>query len=211
MLNALRLVIQQEADRAALISSNTEELDRYYRELDGLRGQEVEALRGRLKAVARDRPLPTDLDERVQEVRRAAVAEADRVFVLEKVSASLLELGYEIGDEFSTAVAENGGIVELPFSDRHALNVRERDHQLMLNIVRYDESGRRDPAVDAHAEEQFCDDFSLLRQRLEQLGVDLSMVRADPPGAHPVQILRQAPPRRRRISQARPSLRKRDH
>jgi hypothetical protein len=209
LLSSLRLVVQQEQDKAALVAANTKEIERLYAELDGLRGHQVETLRGTLKALPRDQPLPVDLEGHVVRARGEALATADRDFVLEQASGALEELGYIVGEGFSTAVADHGAIVDLPGSNRHGLLIRERNHQLMFNVVRYDESGSRDPAVDTQAEEDFCHDFAGLSRRFKELGIELAMSRADPPGSHPVQVVRQAP-RRPRPPQVKMRLRERE-
>ena len=195
ILIAIRLVVQDEQDRAHLIASNRRKVESLYRELDGLVGPPVEVVRGLLKGLDLAQPLPGDLERRAQEARDLAQAGQDRAYVLAAAAQALADLGYSLGPDFITAVPDKGGLIDLPHSGRHGLMVRERNHQLLMNVVRYDESGEREPADDAHSEELFCQDFSMLRARLRDQGVRLDMLRAEPPGSRPVQVLRRRPRR----------------
>jgi hypothetical protein len=210
IIKAIRLVVQHEQDRAHLIEKNRKKLEDLYRDLDGLVGRPVETLRGMLKGLDLEAPLPDDLEGRVTTTRDAARAEQDRAFVLEAASAALQDLGYSVGEQFRTAVVDEGALLELPHSGQHALRIRERNHQLMFNVVRYDETGARDPVADTRAEESFCSDFDAIRERLRSLGIDLTMLRADPPGSHPVQVMKEAPRQQSSQSRARPALRSRE-
>ena len=199
--DALRLVVQQQRDRADLIGSNGRRVEALYRELDGLKGEAVETLRGLLKGTALDSPIPPGLEERVRQVSVDASGEEDRRFALETVAGIFSELGYKVEDEFVTVVPEEGLLLELPGSRAHGLLVRERGHQLLLNVVRHSEAGPRDPRSDTAAEEHFCKDLAKAQESLAERGVQLDLDRLDPPGKTPVQVLPsvdQSSQRRRR-------------
>ena len=210
ILRAIRMVVQNEQDRAHLIEKNRKKLEDLYRDLDGLAGCPVETLRGILNGLDLEAPLPDDLEGRVTTTRDAARAEQDRAFVLEAASAALQDLGYSVGEQFRTAVVDEGALLELPHSGQHALRIRERNRQLMFNVVRHDETGARDPVADTRAEESFCSGFDGMRERLRSLGIDLTMLRADPPGSHPVQVKKEAPRQQSNQSRARLALRRRE-
>jgi hypothetical protein len=209
LLAVVRLAVQREQDRERLIEKNRNNLELLYQQLDGLVGRPVETLRGMLKGLPLDEPLPDDLEDRVARTRDTARAEEDRTFVLQAASAALKDLGYSVGEHFRTAVVDDGALVDLPHSDRHALRVRERNHQLMFNIVRYDETGGRDLVADTRAEESFCTDFAGISSKFRELGIDLTMLRADPPGSHPVQVVKEGPRRRALHQTTRPTVRRR--
>jgi hypothetical protein len=190
VLDGIRHLVQMEQDRRARVARNGALIEELYRELDGLSNDTVDILRGVLKGVDPAADLPEGLRGRVAAARAAAEAERDQEFVLATAAKALADLGYAVGDDFRTAVPASGALVELPHSSRHGLQIRERNQQLMFNVVRFDQEGRRDPLADKDAEESFCRDFAQLKSRMREDGVDLRMLRADAPGQTPIQILR---------------------
>jgi hypothetical protein len=210
LLAALRLAVQRESDRARTVAANRTKIGALYAELDGLAGRDVEVVRGLLKGAALDEPVTPDLEARVLAARNAAREELDREFVLGAAAEALAQLGYSIGEDFITAVPEGGGLVDLPHSARHGVMVRERDGQLLVNVVRYDSTGNREPADDTAAEESFCTDFDAVRSILAERGVELDMLRADAPGATPMQVVPgRTRPARRSSAAPRPRERRR--
>jgi hypothetical protein len=204
LLGDLRFVVQHETDAAKLRRTNAQRVEALYRQLDGLVGTRVETMRGLLKGLWLDEPLPASLETDVEAAVAEAGAEQDREFVLAAAGAALRDLGYAVDEGFATAVPSDGALLDLPHSRRHGVRVRERDRQLMVNVVRLDEAGIRDPLADEQAEARFCGDFARLRAELERQGVQLAMTRAEPPGRIPVQVVR--PSRRhdqRRVAQPR--------
>jgi hypothetical protein len=192
LLDGIRLLVQVEQDRQALFGRNSELIEGLYQELDGLGGDTVTTVRGILKGLDRSSQLPSGLADRVAEAKAAAEAERDRQFVLYAAASALRDLGYGVGEDFRTAVPASGALMELPHSSVHGLQVRERNRQLMLNVVRFDIGGERDPLADQNAEESFCRDFARLKDILRRDGTELSMLRADVPGQTPMQVLRDA-------------------
>jgi hypothetical protein len=193
ILSAVRLLVQREQDAAHARESNRTRINELYQELDGLGGREVETVRGLLRGLGAAAELPGDIAERVARARDAARAERDRAFVLAVAAQTLKDLGYALADDFVTAVPGDGALVNLPHSPAHGLRVRERDHQLMLNVVRFGEPAQGDPLADVEAETLFCHDFLALRSNFGKVGVNLDMLRADPPGATPMQVVRERP------------------
>jgi len=195
VISSIRFKLQGAQDRDRLIDRNKHLLEGLYKELDGLTGRDIEALRGRLKGTRLDAPLPADLPHQVAKAARAAVATEDREYLLSRASDILKQLGYVVGAEFVTAVARDGAILNLRDSDRHGIHIRQRERELLVNVVRFDEFGQRDPIEDMHAEERFCTDLAALRAGLHDNGVILELKRLDPPGSHPAQVVRRAPQR----------------
>lgn len=190
VLDGIRHLVQVEQDRQACIIRNSAIIEDLYRELDGLSNDTVDTLRGVLKGLDRASALPEGLRDRVAVAKAAAEAERDREFVVATAAKALADLGYAVGEDFRTAVPSSGALVELPHSSRHGVQIRERNQRLMLNVVRFDQDGRRDPLADKDAEESFCRDFTELKNRMRAEGVDLRMLRADAPGQTPIQVLR---------------------
>jgi hypothetical protein len=214
VLDSLRFQVQAARDRQARITRNSAAVEALYRELDGLRGEQVDTVRGALKGLDRSADLPGDLRERVAAAKAAAEAERDREFVLTAAAKALSELGYTIGDDFRTAVPSAGAVLEIPNRQRHGVQVRERDKRLQLNVVRFDAAGERDRIADRDAEEAFCRDFDQVKEKLRQEGVDLTMLRADSPGQTPVQVMadeRRPRPTSRRAGRPASQLRGRGH
>ena len=139
--DALRLLVQQQHDRADLIESNRRRIEALYRDLDGLKGEAVEKVRGLLKGTTLD-SIPADLERRVRQVSEDASGEEDRRFALETVAGIFSELGYKVDDEFTTVVPEEGLLLELPGSRAHGLLVQEHEHQLLLNVVKRSQAPR---------------------------------------------------------------------
>jgi hypothetical protein len=181
VLDGIRHLVQAERDRQAYMSCNGAVIEDLYRELDGLSDDTVNVLRGVLKGLDRSAALPEGLRDRVVAVKAAAEARRDQEFVLATAARALADLGYVVGEDFRTAVPSAGTLLELPHSRRHGLQIRERNQQLMLNVVRFDPDGQRDARADEEAEESFCRDFAKLKGRMHEEGVDLNMLRADAP------------------------------
>jgi hypothetical protein len=202
VLDGIRHLVQAERDRQAHMSRNSAVIEELYRELDGLSDDAVDTLRGVLKGLDRSATLPDGLRDQVATAKAAAEAQRDREFVLATAARALADLGYAVGEDFRTAVPSSGTLLELPHSRRHGLQIRERNHQLMLNVVRFDQDGQRDPRADKNAEESFCRDFAKLKNRMHEEGVDLAMLRADAPGQTPVQVVRDTSRVRRSATRA---------
>jgi hypothetical protein len=193
VLDGIRFQVQTAQDRQALIERNRAAVEALYRELDGLRGDEADTVRGVLKGLDQSAELPGNLRERVAAAKAAAEAERDREFVLTAAAKALGELGYTVGDDFRTAVPSAGVVLDLPHSGQHGVRIRERNQRLQLNVVRFDTAGECDRLADHDAEDAFCHDFDRMKERMRQEGVDLTMLRADPPGKTPVQVITEVP------------------
>lgn len=202
VLDGIRHLVQAERDRQARMSRNGDLVEQLYRELDGLSDDTVDTLRGVLKGLDRSAALPEGLRERVAAAKAAAERQRDQEFVLATAARALADLGYAVGEDFRTAVPSAGTLLELPRSRQHGLQIRERDHRLMLNVVRFDPDGQRDARADKDAEESFCRDFDKLKGRMREEGVDLAMLRADAPGQTPMQIFRDTSRVRRSANRA---------
>lgn len=192
-LDALRTLVQREADLSRLRARNRERLRSLSERLDGLSGAEVDRARAAIAAAELDRQLPPELERTVASARASAQREADQRAVLAAIAGGLETLGYQVAGSFIADVRQEGSIAMLPGSDRHGVNVRMRDGRVMFNVVRFDEHGRRDPAADRHAEARFC----AVTGRLSELALargarlDLEALEDVTPGM--LQVVRQAP------------------
>jgi hypothetical protein len=193
-LGAVRRVVQRECDCDIRRQDNRALIEGLLRRLDGLEGEECARLSRLLLEADRGERLPADLSEQVEAARATALADADRRFALEAAAGALRELGYHVGEDFSTAVVSGGAIAMLPQATRHGLNVREHGGRLLFNVVRFDPAGRRDPAGDAEAERHWCHDLGGMKERMLARGCELGLEEFGPAGDRPLQVLHQPPP-----------------
>jgi len=191
VLTQLRYLVQHAVDGQKRIERNRVVIEHLYSELDGLEGQPVERTRGLLKGLDLREPLPDGLEQRVEDARDSAREERDRGFVLSAASRALASLGYDVGSDFETLVVSDGALLNLRTSSVHALRIRERNHQLLWNVVRFGDSVRSSH-TDASVEDSWCRDFSALRDRLRRDGIELELTRAEAPGTVPMQVLPRA-------------------
>jgi hypothetical protein len=187
LLTALRAEVQAARDRSETVSTNRDELARLYRELDGLDGEEVSAVRGHLRGLPLDAPLPAGLAARVEGVRQEALHEQDRRFALQVTREVLEEQGYALGEDFVTVVASaDGAVLPLAASRRHGVRVRERAGQLLFNVVRFDKTD--DGSSDDEAATAFCQDFETIVHRADQNGLSMMRVVHFEPGSGHMEV-----------------------
>jgi hypothetical protein len=187
LLTALRVEVQAARDRSETVSMNRDELARLYRQLDGLDGEEVRSVRGYLRGLPLDAPLPSGLVAKVEGVRQEALREQDRRFALQVTREVLEELGYALGEDFVTVVASgDGAVLPLSASRRHGVRVRERAGQLLFNVVRFDKTD--DGSSDDDASTAFCQDFETIVHRAEQNGLSMTRVVHFEPGSGHMEV-----------------------
>ena len=123
-----------------------------------------------------------------QRVRQQAAAEI--------LSESLEELGYEVDRGFSTLFVEGGVVhVQRPsWGDYYVrLRVNAGEQYLNVNLIRVaepdGEATRELQRRDQEMEEVWCPDYQRLMQRLNEQGIRNQTVRAQSPGALPVQVV----------------------
>jgi hypothetical protein len=184
LLTALRAEVQAARDRSETMATNRDELARLYRQLDGLDGEEVSAVRGHLRGLPLDAPLPAGLAARVEGARQEALREQDRRFALQVTREVLEEQGYPLGEDFVTVMASaDGAVLPLAASRRHGVRVRERAGQLLFNVVRFDKTD--DGSSDDEAATAFCQDFETIVHRADQNGLSMTrLVHFEPGSGH---------------------------
>jgi len=169
------------------VSTSREQLDRLYPELEGLEGAEVASLRGLLRRLPLDVPLPSDLALRVEQARQDAIHEQNRRFALQITREVLEEQGFPLGKDFVTVIASADGVVlPLAASRRHGVRVRERAGQLLLNVVRFER-----PSVggdDVESPSAFCESFETIVHRAGANGLSMTRVVHVEPGSGYVDV-----------------------
>lgn len=177
-----------EANRGA--AALDEEVDRARQLLADLRASTAEPppdLDAALSAVvARRARLSEVLVAAVREVVTAAMAVADTSFVSAAVADSLLELGYELGPAFDSALVEDG-VAHVrrrdPRWSDHGVRVRlDGDGGgLLFHVVRASDA-EASATRDVELEEEWCADLPGLLDGLSTHGVDLQIRTRAAPG-----------------------------
>lgn len=194
-LESLRLRVDAERERSESRRATAQAIEELEAMLDDVEDEsETAALRERLAAIDLDAGLPASLADEVEQFVRAAAMRRDDAFVLEQARAALEAIGYEVGEDFTTATTAGGAVLGLPGRDRHGVRVRQRSGQLLFNVVRFDPSGGHDAHDDTSAEDSFCDDFARFRTTLEDSGVEIEMTIAQAAGERPVEVIATTPP-----------------
>ena len=189
VLARVRYEVQRLQDRDRRTVANRRMLEELQAELDGLDGDEVARTRGMLRGLDPQDAPPNGLRDLVAAVRARADAERDAIFARAAAHDVLRELGYDVGEDFATAVPREGALIDLPAHAVHGIRVRTRDGRLLFNVVRFDKEHRRNAADDTEAETAFCKDFTEFKRRMDERGIELDMLRADLPGAAPVEVV----------------------
>lgn len=194
LLVALRSEAQVAAQRAQLVGANRDTVEELHAMLDGLDGERVELMRGHLRGLRLDAPMPADLVDRVVSARDQAARERDQRFALEVTREVLEGQGYALGEDFVTIVASReGALLPLSGSGRHGVRVRERSGQLLFNVVRFDPE-------DLHAHEDtaattaFCETFDEIVGRAESRGLAMRRLTHLPPGTGKVEVRSSSSP-----------------
>jgi len=119
--------------------------------------------------------------------RRSLNAAEDRRRVLQIASDVLSDAGYDLGPDFATA-QEPDSLAPTRSRD-HALRVRERDGELLFNVVRIDPVGKAAPEQDAKVEAEWCSDFAEVRSELAGAGIELDLRSHLDPGQRLVEVM----------------------
>jgi len=178
-VDRLRMAVAATTEHHKAIDARSREIEGLRAGLDGLTGAEVDRARQCLDATDPAVVLPADLAELAAEVEATAArarAERDRSFALDAVAETLIDLGYEVGDDFDEAAARAGGaVVALPGarSEDHAVRVAAGPADLRFELLRYEDAAG-DRARDRAVEETWCRDQERLVDGVADLGMDLT-------------------------------------
>lgn len=197
LVSALRQHVQAVNQAVERERRNRERASALEAELDGLAGEAVERMRGKLRGLDRRGELPVGLEEEVRRVRDGAIADRDRRFVLEQAADVLRELGYDVDGDFVASVSSaEGRIVPIGDVGTHGMRLRARDGRLLANLVRFDVDGRLDPSADGGAAETMCSTYAEVERLLADRGIDTRRDVDLAPGSGNVEVRREAPIRR---------------
>jgi hypothetical protein len=147
-----------------------------------------------LQAVACGRGRLTDSLRRcAAEVTERAARRQDERYAGKVVRMALAELGYEVGDDFSTLFVEGGDVhVQRPDWGEYflAMKVDAQDSFMNFRLVRAT-NDTADPQerqrLDREREAQWCGEYPKLIRALQAKGIHTRNLRALPPGTMPVQ------------------------
>ena len=211
-----RVLLGQVEDRVAIL--NRRELRRRERvaharelllDLIGVAGEDAAELRRRLNAVFTNAAeLPEHADQLVHDVLERQHQSEDRVYVVDMLRESLVQLGYAVGSSFSTEMLRDGAtLVDRAGWSAHAVEVRMTPtNSMVMSVVREgdpmstpSESDRR---RDAEVEVEFCSTVGPVLDDLGTRGVSTGPVRSHAAGANPVRVVAPRTAQRRSAAQA---------
>ena len=187
--------LQRRAERRDVVDAALERLA-------GVNGDQARAVRSKLNAAADgEGPLPAELDAAVADIADRHLRETQKRIVAETLTDAFTELGYEVGDDFATALT-TAGFADVSNSKWGGYQLRVREHaqtgQLRFNVVRG--PGLEDRIKDAEVETAWCGDVVGLERALGRRGVTVERRIATPPGVTPVQVDESLPSMVRRAT-----------
>jgi len=151
----------------------------------------IDQLRG---VVAGSRTLDAGLAARARAVAQEARARADREYASQVLSEEFSALGYEVGEQFSTAFLHGGTMVlSRPDAGGYGVEVAFEAGRQSLNTrlvrLRDEDIGASERALrDKEAEESFCGDYSRVLASAAKRQVQARLTKRLPAGAMPVPL-----------------------
>jgi hypothetical protein len=201
-LGEVRVRVEEANSRARQRVDEAVTAARMLQGLAGYAGQGAAETRSALaEVVAGRRGLDAELGRAAVEQLAAHQAELEHRYVVEKVVATLGELGYEVVEGFETLTVGNGvsRLARGGWTD-HAVSVvvDQEAGEIRTAVVRTSKgAGEEQRRVDAEREQQWCDSFAAARERLAAAGIHAVTTLEVPPGQRtlpvaPVETARQA-------------------
>jgi len=144
--------------------------------------------------VAGSRTLDAGLEARARTVAQEARARADREYASQVLSEEFSALGYEVGEQFSTAFLHGGTMVlSRPDAGGYGVEVACEAGRQSLNTrlvrLRDEDIGASERALrDKEAEESFCGDYSRVLAAAAKRQVQARLTKRHPAGAMPVPL-----------------------
>lgn len=126
------------------------------------------------QASARTQAHRDEARRRAEELEAAEQAEAERLFILDRITGAFGELGYEVDTGFETLTARDGAVVlSRDGWPDHAVRMRVEDGgQVRAALVRTAEPrNEEERRKDTEREAEWCVAFETARTRLEHQGV----------------------------------------
>jgi hypothetical protein len=194
-VDAIRHDVQTANEEAELAAARRAELDELAVRVGGSPGPRTDELARAVKALERSAaPITAAFRAEVESAVAAAEAEAKRTYVLDALQGSLRELGYEVGPEFETRLAERGfADAGRPASPGYAVRVRHvrGAEGLRFTVVRG--PGRTQEDRDRAVEQAWCSDLRTVIDRLGTRGVEMDLTEEISPGTMPTMVSEELP------------------
>lgn len=139
---------------------------------------------------------------RLQEIRAASAAQSRRRSIL----AGLQQLGYEVQEQLSTAMATGGRLVVRGASEStYGVEITASAGLERMQVRTVALQQGRDTSGDVPAEQRWCSDFGELQKRLEAEGTEVVIEKALGVGEVPVKVMVDALDANRRHAASRPA------
>jgi hypothetical protein len=186
-LGEVRVRVEEANSRARQRVDEAVTAARMLQGLAGYAGQGAEEARSALaEVVAGRRGMDAELGRAAVEQLAARQAEMEHRYLVEKVVATLGELGYEVVEGFETLTVSNGvsRLARSGWTD-HAVSVvvDQEAGEVRTAVVRTSKGvGEEQRRVDAEREQQWCDSFAAARERLAAAGIQAVTTLEVPPG-----------------------------
>lgn len=188
LLDSLALDLGQTLVKARKHAEDQSRLEQALAELGSFDPSAVEGLGVNAGASASEIEVQiAAVEAAIARARDAQAAAARRAAVLQ----ALAGLGYEVGEELSTAWVQDGRVVlRRPAQPGYGVELAggATADRLQMRVVAFGE-GPADPARDRDAETLWCGDVSVLQERLASAGAALTIEKALPVGAAPLKRL----------------------
>jgi hypothetical protein len=187
VLDDLEARVRQSVEETTAIAGTAAALAELAIKLEPVPGPAALELRRRIEGHIADRArsLPPELPAQVARL----IAEADRArhrrIAANAVRASLLELGYDVGEGFDTALLDRGAAyASHPDSSDHGIKLLldDGDAVVRTQVVRR-RGAAGGPDADVEAERHFCARYPALVGRMAHHGVEMGPPRTVEPGA----------------------------
>ena len=196
LLAQLHLDVQRANEAGKARQRAVEQAEQWRVRLLGLEGQEVEALDKELRQVVdRQRPLPPDMEQKVDDVVARAIEASNRDYAMGVITEELQNLGYVVEAGFETASAQEPEIL-LRKADMEAdyhVSLRADAGGLHNRVVREaGDPGEPAPArkrTDEQMERNWCKDLAAALAAAEHRGVRGRAATLNPPGEAPVPVI----------------------
>ena len=194
-VDLVRRRVGEANDAARLTQARRESVAELLTDLAECSSPQVAVLEERLELALTDPSI--DLAKVRADVERLREeANPERDYVEESLREVLLGLGYEVGSEFTTVLAEDGftdverGDGQSHWPEGYAVRVRRTSQGLLsFNVIRAPSERADQAALDLEVEESWCSSVEELEARLAERGVEVTRRTATEPGAQPVQVV----------------------
>ena len=165
----------------SLARQTIKRVDQLKTELDALPGEISSPYFDELEAALESGSLSPTIETRIARAVVTHSKQQDAEYVVDALSDVLSDLGYQVGERFSTAVTTDGAFIPIAGHAEHRLRLRHSSGQLLFNVVG-SEDREASTSNDRSAEEAMCTSFDELTERLGELGVNMTLTAHAAPG-----------------------------